>query len=101
MLSMKLKTNQLVIIIVVVLAFGCGGSAPQSQPQGGPVPVNMYEVKSEQVTYYDQYPATIVAVNQVDLRSELNGYVTGMYFNEGKPVKKGQTLYEIDKTRYT
>jgi len=68
--------------------------------QGGPVPVNVLDVKSKETSYYDFYPATTVALNQIEVRSELNGYVTGIFFKEGFAVKKGQRLYEIDRSKF-
>ncbi|HXB12883.1 MAG TPA: efflux RND transporter periplasmic adaptor subunit [Bacteroidia bacterium] len=62
--------------------------------------VNLYTVKSEIVTYYDKYPANTVALSQVDLRPEVQGYITAIDFVEGTHVKKGQKLYEIDQRLY-
>jgi membrane fusion protein (multidrug efflux system) len=49
------------------------------------------------VFYYDKYPANVVALNQVDLRPEVQGYITDITFTEGSHVKKGQELYKIDQ----
>ena len=43
--------------------------------------------------YYDEYPATVAALNQDDLHAEVTGYITGIYFKDGQRVKKGQRLY--------
>ncbi len=64
------------------------------------VPVDVYKVKEQPVVYDESYPATVVALKQVELRSQVTGYITGIYFKEGDPVKKGQKLYEIDRTTY-
>jgi membrane fusion protein (multidrug efflux system) len=52
------------------------------------------------VIYYDSYPATTVALKQVELRSNVTGYITQIYFKEGEPVAKGEKLYEIDRSKY-
>src|SRR5436190_1174721 len=67
---------------------------------GGPVPVATKEVKLSSVSYYDEYPGTIVALNQVELRPQVNGYITSIYFKDGDHVSKGQTLYAIDAQLY-
>ena len=36
----------------------------------------------------------------MDIRPEVQGYITGIFFTEGSTVKKGQKLYEIDKRLY-
>jgi membrane fusion protein (multidrug efflux system) len=65
-----------------------------------PVPVNVSTVIKGKATYYDQYPATVTPLNQVDLRPQVNGYLTGIFFKDGSHVKKGQKLYEIDRQQY-
>ncbi len=69
-------------------------------PQTGPAIVNLIVVKKQQVFYFDKYPANTVAINQVDLRPQVQGYITGIRFTEGDHVYKGQVLYEIDKQLY-
>lgn len=39
-------------------------------------------VKSELANYYTAYPANIVALKEVDLRGNVSGYVTGIFFTE-------------------
>jgi membrane fusion protein (multidrug efflux system) len=36
----------------------------------------------------------------VDLRPEVQGYITGLFFKEGSIVKKGEKLFEIDRRIY-
>jgi membrane fusion protein (multidrug efflux system) len=64
------------------------------------VPVNLVIAKTQQVVYYDRYTSTTVALSQVDLRPEIPGYITGLFFKEGSYVKKGEKLFEIDKRIY-
>jgi RND family efflux transporter MFP subunit len=65
-----------------------------------PVAVNIYTVTKGRAAYYDQYPATVTALNQVELRPQVNGYLTGIFFKDGDRVKKGQKLYAIDRQQY-
>ena len=76
-------------------------SCKQVQPPSPPAtPVNLFTVKATAVTYYDRYTATTVALNQVNLLPEVQGYITGIFFKEGSHVKKGQKLYDIDRRIY-
>jgi RND family efflux transporter MFP subunit len=81
-------------LICCVLVVSCSQPQPPKNP---PTQVNLYTVKAESVTYYDKYPANTVALSQVDLRPEVQGYITAIDFTEGSHVKKGQKLYEIDQ----
>ena len=77
--------------------------AENNKQQQGPPPavaVTVEEVKSTDATYYDEYPATVVALNQTELRAQVTGYVTGIYFKDGAKVSKGQRLYSIDQQLY-
>jgi len=75
-------------------------SKPTQQPSP-PQQVNVYVVKKETAIYYDQYPAIVTAINQVDLRAQVTGYITGIYFKDGQQVSKRQKLYDIDRQQYT
>lgn len=86
------------LVLVSVLAFfSCKEKPPAPTP---PTPVNLITVKSQPVYYYDKYPSTTQALSQVDIRPQVQGYITGIYFTEGTHVYKGQKLYEIDQRLY-
>lgn len=94
-------------LIAGILAAGsmlfaaCGEKKAEApNPASLPVPVNTYVVTPEKATYYDMYPGTVVAMNQVDIRSQTEGYVTGIFFKDGAHVIKGQKLYQIDVSKY-
>ncbi|HUZ57230.1 MAG TPA: efflux RND transporter periplasmic adaptor subunit [Hanamia sp.] len=98
-----MKVNQY-IFFVYALGFifsSCGNKAAQNQ-QGPPpaVPVTVAEVTSTNAVYYDQYPGTVNALDQINLTSQVTGYITGIYFKDGQHVTKGQLLYTIDAQIY-
>lgn len=91
----------------MLLSFGlaawfisCMHGDPPPKPVNQAIPVNLVRVDNQKLVYYDINPATVVALKEVELRCEVGGNVTGMFFNEGQPVRKGQKLYEIDRSRY-
>ncbi len=71
--------------------------APQKFP---PARVTVYTVKPEKAFYHDSYPATVTALNQVEIRPEVSGYLTNIYFQDGQYVTKGMKLYGIDQQQY-
>jgi membrane fusion protein, multidrug efflux system len=85
--------------IVLVLA-ACGSKQQQQQGPPPPVQVTVEEVTVTEAPYYDEYPGTVVALNQTELRAQVTGYITGIYFRDGDKVKKGQRLYSIDQQLY-
>ncbi|MGC4103937.1 efflux RND transporter periplasmic adaptor subunit [Ferruginibacter sp.] len=76
-------------------------SNQQAAPAAPPPPkVTISEVDVTAATYYDEYPATVTALNQVDLRPQVSGFITGVHFTDGARVRKGQLLYSIDEQLY-
>jgi len=75
----------------------CGKKQP---PQNTEVPVNLLTVKAQKVQFYDSYPSTTQALMQVNILPQVQGDITGIFFQEGSHVTKGQKLYEIDKKIY-
>lgn len=89
------------IIISGLLIFSCLSCGHQDPPPPPPpVAVNVLTVKAGDAMFYNSYPATVIAVNQVEVRPQVAGYVTGIYFKEGQHVEKGQKLYQIDQQQY-
>ncbi len=88
-------------VCCLFIAASCGNKTQQQQ-QGPPpaVAVTTADVTTAQVTFYDEYPATVTALNQVDLRAQVSGFITGVYFQDGARVSKGQKLYSIDAQQY-
>ncbi len=84
-------------IILFSCACGAGSSAPPVPP---PTQVNTYTVKEGPAMYFDFYPGTMTALNQVDVRAQVSGYISGIYFTDGQKVQKGQKLYSIDPQQY-
>ena len=85
-----------------ILFFSCGSSdkavnAPKAPP---PVPVTVYALQKGSAVYFDEYPATLVPLNEVQLRPQVTGYITGIFFKDGQHVTKGQKLYTIDQQQY-
>ncbi len=88
----------LLSLLTVAGLISCGNQAPPPPPP--PVSVNVYAVTQGSARYYNSYPATITAVNQVEVRPQVAGYITGIFFQEGQHVDKGQKLYQIDQQQY-
>lgn len=99
---MKLKPIQAYFIItgITLLLLACGDKQQAVQGLPSAVPVTVDEVRTTSAIYYDEYPGTVVALNQTELRAQVTGYITGIYFKDGDKVKKGQHLYSIDQQLY-
>lgn len=86
--------------ITMTAIISCGNNNNQQQRQEPIIPVSVQEVTSRSVSGVDQFPGTVVPLNETELRAEVSGYITRIHVADGAAVTKGQKLYEIDLTRY-
>ncbi len=95
----RIKYSAVVFSVMALAA--CGKKNQQAgMPAMGPVPVTTTVVEQTNATYYDEYPAILVPLNQSEIRPQVTGYITGIYFSDGAKVSKGQKLYSIDQQLY-
>ncbi|MDI9867487.1 efflux RND transporter periplasmic adaptor subunit [Flectobacillus sp. DC10W] len=91
------KTNSFAAIVSIALLSACGGkktdTAALTPP---PVSVSIEAVESTDAVFFDEYPATVNALDMVELRPQVSGYISGVHFADGARVRKGQLLYTID-----
>lgn len=95
----RIKLGVLVLGSVTLASCG-GGQQPAQQGPPPATPVTTYTVDEQPVTTIDSYPGVVVALNEVELRPQVGGYITGIFVKDGQRVTKGQKLYEIDRTKY-
>ncbi len=81
-------------LAVTFVLTNCG----QSQPPGGPPPPTVTVAKPIQrsVTDSDEYVGRFVAVDSVEIRARVSGYLDKIHFQDGQLVKQGDRLFTID-----
>jgi RND family efflux transporter MFP subunit len=82
-------------LLAPVLA-GCGQGQP---PGGGPLPPTVTVAKPIErgITDQDEYVGRFVAVDSVEIRARVSGYLDQIHFRDGQMVKQGDLLFTIDK----
>lgn len=80
----------------LVLA-ACGRDAPPAPPLPE---VTVAEVRAEELAEWDEYQGEFEAVDAVEVRPRVSGYLVRVGFTEGKEVRKGDVLFEIDPEPY-
>jgi multidrug efflux system membrane fusion protein len=80
-----------------LFALACSNPPPPAPP---PQPVTVAEVAQREVTEWDEFTGRLEAVNAVEIRPRVSGYIRRIAFNEGNGVKQGQVLFEIDPRPY-
>lgn len=76
----------------------CGGKPPPPPP--APAAVVVATPLIRQVVDWDDYVGHFEALDSVEIRPRVSGYLTGIAFRDGDFVKKGQLLFEIDPRPY-
>lgn len=85
------------LIVFALTACSGGGAGPMQMP---PTEVNVATVVSKPVTQWDEFTGRIEAVEHIEIRPRVAGYLTGIHFQEGRAVKAGDLLFTIDDREY-
>lgn len=82
----------------ILLLSACGGEEKQKQIPNLKLPT--YTVETQDVAIKQTFVASLTGVSDIPIRARVDGYLLAMTFEEGRMVKKGQQLYEIDPAEY-
>jgi len=74
---------------------GCGQG--QQQAAAPPPAVTVANPVQRTVVDQDEYVGRFTAVNAVEIRSRLSGYLADIHFTDGQMVKKGDLLFTVDR----
>jgi RND family efflux transporter MFP subunit len=90
-----LRLAATLLVLAPALA-ACGQSQP---PGGGPPPPTVTAEKPvvRAVVDQDEYVGRFVAVDSVEIRARVSGYLDKVHFRDGQTVKQGDPLFTIDK----
>ena len=102
-----MRTRRLAIpgaLSVVVISLGAltlerKTDAPRAAAQPLPA-VTVAPVEQREVANWDEFTGRLQAVDAVEIRPRVFGYITRVTLVEGKEVKKGEVLFEIDPRPY-
>lgn len=81
---------------LATLVVSCG----EGERQGGAPPppaVTVAQPVKRKVFDVDEYVGRFTAVNSVEVRARVSGYLEGLHFKDGQMVKQGDLLFTIDK----
>src|SRR5205807_8560155 len=73
---------------------------PPAAPDAAPAPVTVSQPVQREVTDHADFTARTAAVDSVEVRARVSGYLDKVNFKEGALVKKGDVLFEIDPRTY-
>lgn len=84
------------VSLAAVLLAGCGGS---DQSGGTPPPpeVTVASPLVKSIVEWDEYTGRFQAVNRVEIRARVSGYLESVEFDDGQIVEQGDLLFVIDQ----
>ncbi len=93
--TLTLASIALAALVVAGCARNEAAEAPPAPPQ-----VSVAKVIERPITEFDEFTGRFTAVDRVELRPRVSGYISSVNFTEGHEVKKGDVLFVIDPRPY-
>src|SRR5271165_5953141 len=89
-------------ILLLGLCIGLAGCArvPSGAPEAAPTSVAVSRPVERDVTDYADFTGRTAAVDSVEVRAHVWGYLDKVNFKEGALVQKGDVLFELDPRPY-
>jgi multidrug efflux system membrane fusion protein len=91
-----MKLIAVVSLTLATFSIGCSANTAAQQPPPPPPQVTVAQVISRDVTEWDEFTGRLQAVDTVDVRPRVSGYVAAVRFVEGAIVREGDLLFQID-----
>lgn len=81
-------------LVAAVMLSACGeGQKPPAPP---PPVVTVANPVKRTVTDFDEYVGRFTAVNSVEIRARVSGYLEKVHFTDGQMIKEGDLLFSVD-----
>lgn len=90
----------LTVVVIVAGAVLSGCEKPAQPPAASAPPVTVANPTKRTVTDWDEFTGRFDAIEQVQVRARVTGFVIGVEFKDGAMVKTGDLLYTIDPRQY-
>lgn len=86
--------------VVVLSLAAAAAAAPPGPGQGRPPVVRVLAVTEAEVNPPTEHVGRVEAIQAVDLRARVQGYLEAVKFNEGSDVRAGDLLFTIEQAPY-
>ena len=88
------------IAMALVAALAASGAASAQTTTPAPPTGTVSPPLQKEITEWDQFTGQFQAVDFVEIRARVAGYLTEIHFQDGQTVKKGDLLFVIDPRPY-
>src|SRR5881398_531875 len=87
-------------LVLLAHALASCDSRPGAGAAPPPPPVTVARPLQKSITEWDEYTGRFEAVETVEVRARVSGFIDSIKFNEGQMVKQGDLLFVIDQRPY-
>ncbi len=94
---MPSRSLALSTLFASLLVAACSTKPPAPPP---PPAVSVAPVLHRDISESDEFSGRLEAVDHVEIRPRISGYIRRVSFTEGREVRKGEMLFEIDPRPY-
>jgi multidrug efflux system membrane fusion protein len=88
------------VLFAAQLVAGCDNPTATSGGPPPPPPVTVARPLQKMITEWDEYTGRFTALESVEVRARVSGFIESVHFNEGQMVKQGDLLFVIDRRPY-
>jgi membrane fusion protein, multidrug efflux system len=93
---LKASSIPVMLALLALGLAGCEPAQPRAAPPAAPA-VTVAKPTKRLVAEQDEYVGRFVAVDAIEIRARVSGYLDTIHFKDGQLVKKGDLLFTIDR----
>jgi membrane fusion protein (multidrug efflux system) len=84
------------LLSIVYISFLSCNQRESNPNESSPSSYKIYKITPTNTTLFSEYPAILEGINDIEIRSKVDGYIQKIYVEEGQEVKKDQILFQIE-----
>lgn len=88
------------LFFLLLVCCGCGKQSGEHPSGPPPVEVSTYKVEPRDIPAEEENVGVALSSHEVEIRSQVQGYLQKVAYKEGEMVEKGQLLFQIDPRPY-
>ena len=96
----KVLAAMAAVVVAALAVWLFGGNSANKAAGGGAPPVTVSAPLSREVVDWNEYTGQFAAVEYVEVRARVSGFLTEIHFTDGQMVNKGDLLFVIDPRPY-
>jgi membrane fusion protein (multidrug efflux system) len=86
--------------LVGLLAVGCADRKPDADQSDEKLTLPVVALKRQNTALHREYVSTLEAVQNVEIRARVSGFLEKIHVDEGQPVRQGQLLFTLNAAEY-